>query len=151
MFRNNFVLPETDINNLIDVKDLYYEKIEGTDIPVGAQAVDQFDSQPFMMAENGFRRSDIAILMSAQSDDLKRAVAARLQEVQASYPDQSLSDEQLAQLAIPRYVQSSSDFRDWAASLSHGGFAKAVDEYISKNKPDEPEKESIKFNEPQTE
>lgn len=117
--------------------------------PIGACPVDQFDAQPFMMGENGFRRSDIALLMSAESDDLKRAIAARMTEINTQFPDQSLSDSELAAMAIPRNCQSSSMMRDWAASLEKSGFSKAVDEFVKANTPKEDSPETIKFDNPE--
>ena len=152
MFRNEIDFGPHDINPNIDVKDLCYERVKGSDIlPKGAQPVDQFDSEPFMMGENGFRRSDISILMSAQSDDLKRSIANRLQEIQVQFPDQSLSDAELAQMAIPRYAQSASGFRDWAASIEKSGFAKSVNEWIDAHKSEEQKSDTIDFTEPNAE
>lgn len=146
MFQQIIKFREGDINPLIDIKDMDYERMSGSDIiPKGAQPVDQFDSQPFMMAQNGFRRSDIAILMSAESEQLKQAISARIQDIKVSFPDQDLSDADLAAMAIPRHCQSQSAFRDWSASLEKGGFAKAVDDYIAKNKPAEEPKNTISF------
>lgn len=132
MFRNQFVFPETDIFFLHSNEDCEKCGIELDSVgrPLRAQAVDQFDSQPFMMGENGFRRSDIAILMAAESDDLKRAVAARMEEIKSSFPDQTLSDFELADMAIPRHCQSGSLFRDWYSSLNHTGDAKQIDAYF---------------------
>lgn len=148
MFRTTYKYPENDILFLDGSKESVEKcgiELDSVGRPKGAQPVDQFDSQPFMMAENGFKRSDISILMSAQSDDLKRAVAQRMQEVQASYPDQSLSDSELADMAKPRYCQSWSDLRDWASSLEKSGIAKEVDAFIEANKPKEPASPIIDF------
>ncbi len=151
MFRNNVVFPVTDINPCNDINDMDYEK-DSVGRPKNAQPVDQFDAQPFMMGENGFRRSDIAILASAESDDLKSAIAARMQQIQTQYPDQNLSDAELAALTIPRNCQSSSAFREWAASLEKSGFAKSVNEFIEAHKPKETVSETkIDFSENKSE
>lgn len=146
MYRNESIyknLPENYIGSDYNPETMLKDSVGR---PVGAQPVDQFDAQPFMMGENGFRRSDIAILVNAESDDLKRAVAARLSEVQSDFPDQSLSDEQLAQLTIPRNVQSSSMFRDWSAQLEHSGFAKSVNAFKEElDKRQVSQQETIKF------
>lgn len=146
MFRTNYKYPDTDI--MIVGADEYFGQ-DSCGHVLGAQPVDQFDSQPFMMAENGFRRNDVSILMSAESDDLKRAIAARMQEIQIQYPDQSLSDAELAAMAIPRNCQSSAMFREWAASLDKSGFSKAVQDYVDANKPKESDS-TIKFDAPES-
>lgn len=141
--------PKSNPNDYINIdysnKDNY--PIDSVGRPIGACPVDQFDSQSFMMGENGFRRSDIAILVSAESEDLKRAIAARIVEINSNFPDQSLSDSELAAMAIPRNCQSSSMIRDWAASLEKSGFAKAVDAFVKANTPDKPD-DTIKFDSP---
>lgn len=86
------------------------------------------------MAENGFRKNDISILMSAQSDDLKRSIAARMQEIQTSFPDQSIPDSELAEMSIPRHCQVGSQLRDWYASLEKSGIAKVANEFIEAHK-----------------
>lgn len=144
MFRNNYVEPETST-----FSEFYVPEVDSVGRPIGAQPVDQFDAQPFMLGENGFRRSDIAILMTAQSEDLKRSIAARMVEVQSQFPDQTLTDEQLIELTVPRYAQGYSAFRDWSSSLENGGFAKAVNEWIDKNNPKETQKDTIKFDNPE--
>ena len=70
MFKSIFVFPDTDINYLIPIEELVYDKDE-LGRPKNAQPVDQFDAQDFMMAENGFKRNDVSALMKAESDDLK--------------------------------------------------------------------------------
>lgn len=115
--------------------------------PQGAQAVDQFDSEPFMMGENGFRRSDIGIMMSSESDQLKQSIAARLVEIKSQPGADGLNDHELAQLAIPRSCQSPASLTDWQASLDCGGFAKAADEIIAKYYPKQPDEAKITFNE----
>lgn len=153
MFRNQFIYPEMDIINLQSYEDCEKCGIELDSVgrPVGSQPVDQFDSQPFMMGENGFRRSDISILMSSQSDDLKSAIAARMTEIKSNFPDQSLSDSELAKMAYPRYAQGYADTRDWMASLDKSGLSKAIDSYVEANKPKESEKEVIDFSDSKTE
>ncbi len=134
MFRSVFVFPETDINDLFSVDELVIEK-DSTGRPKNAQPVDQFDSQPFMMAENGFRSNDVSLLMKAESEDLKMQIASRMQEIKNSGVDLSgFTDGEIAQMTIPRYVNSAAQFRDWAASLDKSGFAKQVDSFIEANK-----------------
>lgn len=134
MFRSIFVFPDTDINDLIPVDELVVEK-DSTGRPKNAQPVDQFDAQPFMMAENGFRSNDVSLLMKAESEDLKMQIASRMQEIKNSGIDLSdYTDEEIAKMTIPRYVNSAAQFRDWAASLEKSGFAKQVDAYIEANK-----------------
>lgn len=147
MFRSQFTFPETDIFYLQSKEDVEKCGIELDSVgrPKGAQPVDQFDSQPFMMAENGFRRSDIAILVSAESDDLKRSIAARMQEIQSNFPDQSIPDNELADMAIPRHCQVGSQLRDWYASLEKSGIAKVANEYIEAHKPKPASEEKISF------
>ena len=148
MFRTTYVYPENDILYLDGSKESIERcgiELDSVGRPKGAQPVDQFDSQPFMMGENGFRRSDISILMSAESDDLKRAVASRMEEIKAQFPDQTLSDSELADMAKPRYCQSWSDLRDWSASLEKSGLAKQVDVFIEANKPKESASSTIDF------
>ena len=146
MFRSVFVFPDTDINDLIPVDELVFER-DSNGLPKNAQPVDQFDAQPFMLGENGFRSSDVSLLMKAESDDLKMAIASRMQEIKSSGVDLSqYKDEQIAQMTIPRYVNSAAQFRDWAASLEHSGFAKQVDAFIEANKAKfEKPSESISF------
>ena len=152
MFRNeSTVLQNPAHYHNIDFSDPKNFESDSVGRPVGAQPVDQFDAQPFMMGENGFRRSDIAIMMSTESDDLKRAVAARLQEIQSQFPDQSLSDSELAQMAFPRNCQSAAMARDWYASLEKSGLAKQVDDFVKANTPMEPSQETIKFDDSQSE
>lgn len=155
MFRNIFTFPTTDIINLQSKDDCKNCGIELNAVgrPVGAQPVDQFDSKPFMMAENGFRRSDISLLMNAESEDLKRSIAANIQEIKSNFPDQSIDDATLADMAIPRHCQVGSSLRDWIGSLDKSGIAKTVDAYLDSIKQKvEPDKQSvIEFNETESE
>lgn len=151
MFRTTYKYPENDILFLDGSKESIDRcgiELDTVGRPKGAQPVDQFDSQSFMMGENGFKRSDISIMMSAESDDLKRAIAQRMQEIQSSYPDQSLPESVLADMAKPRYCQSWSDLRDWASSLEHSGLAKQVNDYIDAHKPKESASPTIDFTDP---
>lgn len=150
MFRNQYVFPSDDINDMIPIEEMVYEK-DSMGRPKNAQAVDQFDSQSFMLGENGFRRSDVSILMSAESEDLKLAIASRIQELKASSPDYSgLSDSEIAAMTIPRYVNSAAQFRDWASSLDKSGFAKQVDSFIEANKAKFDQKDTIAFDKTDT-
>lgn len=134
MFISDFKFPDTDINNLVPYEELVIEK-DSVGRPKNAQPVDQFDAQEFMLGENGFRSSDVSLLMKAESDDLKMAIASRMQEFKSSGADLSgLTDAEIAQMTIPRYVNSAAQFRDWAASLDKSGFAKQVDAFIEANK-----------------
>lgn len=134
MFRSIFVFPETDINDLVSVDKLVIEK-DSSGRPKNAQPVDQFDAQPFMLGENGFRSNDVSLLMKAESEDLKMQIASRMQEIKNSGVDLSgYTDEEIARMTIPRYVNSAAQFRDWAASLDKSGFAKQVESFIEANK-----------------
>lgn len=138
MYRNNVCcldLPEYPVNELGK--------------PVDAIEVDQFYSGDFMKGENGFCRSDISQMLHTQSEELRQVIANRLVEVKAEYPDQNLSDEVLCKLAVPRYVQSQHDFREWASQIDELGFNKSIEEFV-KSKQNEvvsDSPESIKFNE----
>ena len=134
MFKSIFKFPDTDINYLIPIEELVYEKDE-LGRPKNAQPVDQFDAQDFMMAENGFKRNDVSALMKAESDDLRNMIASRMVELKASTPNfEGLSDSEICDLTIPKYVNSASAFRDWAASKDKSGFARSVQAYIDANK-----------------
>ena len=116
MFKNICIFEDSDINNLIPENELNIER-DSLGRPINAQVVDQFDAQPFMMSENGFRKNDISILMSAQSEDLKMSILSRLTELQDSGSDLSgLTDAQVCDLIVPRYAQGAAEFRDWVAS-----------------------------------
>lgn len=145
MFRNESILNANPRDYIFtDWSDPNQIETDSVGRPLGAQPVDQFDAQSFMMGENGFRRSDIAILINAESDDLKRSVAARLEEINTQFPDQTLSDSELAAMAIPRSCQSAAMMRDWYASLDKSGLAKSVDEYVKVNT-SKPDDSTIKF------
>lgn len=107
--------------------------------------VDQYYSQDFCKGENGFPRSDISLLLSTQSEELKMQIAMRMKEVQGTYPDQNLSDEQLARMAIPRNVQSAADFKSWFSQIKDEGFEKVVSDYYEKNKSKVDNPDTIKF------
>lgn len=107
--------------------------------------VDQYYSQDFCKGENGFPRSDISLLLSAQSEELKMQIAMRMKEVQGTYPDQNLSDVQLVQMCVPRNVQSAADFKSWFSQIKDDGFEKVVSAYYEKNKPKVDNPETIKF------
>lgn len=144
MFKNVTIYSESDwINYDWNKPDKKLFPQDSVGRVVGAQPVDQIDSMPFMMGENGFRRSDISLIINAQSDDLKQSIASRLVELRSDFPDQTLPDEQLAALTIPRRCQSAAEFRDWAAARDNSQFAKAVDDYISKHQPKT--EQTIKF------
>lgn len=116
--------------------------------PVDGIEVDQYYSQDFTLGENGFPRSDVSMLLSAQSEEIKMQVAMRMKEVQAKYPDQDLSDEQLAAMSIPRNVQSAADFKSWFSQLKDEGFEKTVKAYYEAHKPkSDPSPDVIKFDE----
>lgn len=121
MFRNNVCCTELDKYPVNEIGR-----------PVDEIVVDQFYSQDFNLGENGFARSDIQALIHAESDDLKMQIASRIVEVKAKYADSKLTDEQIAKLAIPRYVQSDHDFREWSASLGELGLEKSLVEQIKK-------------------
>lgn len=125
------VCPDFDIN-LIESKDRKHScERDSFGNPKHAQVVDQFDSQPFLQGENGFRRNDIAILQGAESEELKEAIASRLVEMRDNASFSDMSDSEIAKLAIPRYCQTPASLSDWQASIDHGNLAKEVDSFIS--------------------
>lgn len=132
MFINDVILPENDINPLVPIEDMVFEK-DAFGRPKGAQPVDQFDAQPFLLGENGFRRSDISIMMHAESDDLKASIASRMDEVKSTPIKGDYTDEELASMCIPRRVQSQSDFRDWYASIKDRHFEDVVNDWKKKH------------------
>lgn len=127
MYRDSLCTYEVEGKTVIGVPDNAkdYPKNEIGKL-VGALEVDQFYSQEFNRAENGFARSDISAFIHAESDEFKTVIAQRLNEVKAQYPDQNLSDEQLINLCVPRNVQSYHDMREWFGSIKDEGFEKAV-------------------------
>lgn len=96
-------------------------------VPKDAIIVDQFYSQDFNRGENGFAKSDIEAFITAESDELKQVIAQRLYEVKSEYPDQSLSNEDMIKMCIPRNVQSLHDLRDWYSRIQGDGLDKAVE------------------------
>lgn len=117
-------------HNLINFADHPCEK-DALGRPKGAQIVDQFDAKDFMLGENGFRASDVAILFGNESQQIKDAVAARLVEIKSNPAAADLSDAELAKMAIPRNCQSPVALTDWMASLEHSGISKTVDNFIA--------------------
>lgn len=117
--------------------------------PKYSKPVDQFYSEKFNLAENGFSRSDVNLFLHTESEDLKMQIATRMDEIKSKYPDQNLSDETLAKITIPRYVQSGSDLRDWVSVIDECGISKAVDEFVKAHQPkvDEQPSEKIVFDE----
>ena len=87
MFRSCVELPEFDFK--------LTDKLNEKGLPIDSRVVDQFYSQPFLSGENGFPKSDIAMFLTTQSDDLKNQIAARMQEIKQDLPDQDLSNEDL--------------------------------------------------------
>ena len=85
--------------------------------PIDDLMVDQFYSQDFNLGENGFPMNDVEVFFHTESDELRQVIAQRLQEVKSQYPDQSLSDEVLCSLVIPRNVQSYHDMREFGAQM----------------------------------
>lgn len=114
-------------------------------IPVDAIIVDQFYSQDFNRGENGFARSDIESFIHAESDELRQVIAQRLYEVKSQYPDQSLSDEDLIKMVVPRNVQSFHDFREWSASIRNDGFEKSVNAWREQKLKEQEQRETINF------
>ena len=126
--------PKDELGNFIDMR-----------------VVDQYPSQDFMMGENGFPRSDIAQMMHTDSEELRVALAARMTEIKAQYPDQNLSDEQLIKLTVPRYVQSQHEFREWASRIDELGFNKSIQEFVDSRQKDVDNSDVIKFDNPDSE
>lgn len=134
MFKVSFpqnVSPDVDIR-LVETGD-YKHSIERDSFgnPLHGQVVDQFDAQPFLQGENGFRRNDISILRAAESAEVKEAIASRLVELKDNADFAGMTDEQIAALAVPRYCQTAASVADWQSSLDHGSLAKSVDEWIA--------------------
>lgn len=134
MFKTFNEYRDNEVNPLYDYKDCDYPKDELGN-PKDYMAVDQFYSQEFNKAENGFPKSDVSAFLDAQNEDLKAQIASRMSEVKAEYPDQSLSDDVLAKMCIPRNIQSLQQFREWASQIDELGFNKAVDQYIQDHQP----------------
>ena len=123
------VSPELDFA-ILDAKDVPCER-HNDGRPLHAQVVDQFDAQPFMQGENGFRRSDISIMFASESADVRQSIAARMIEIKNSSPSLAdYSDSELAAMVIPRSCQSPETYRNWLASLDKSGIAKSVDAYV---------------------
>ena len=118
---------------------------------VDMRVIDQYPSQDFMMGENGFPRSDIAQMMHTDSEELRVALAARMTEIKAQYPDQNLSDEQLIKLTVPRYVQSQHEFREWASRIDELGFNKSIQEFVDSRQKEVDNPDVIKFDNPDSE
>ena len=126
--------PKDELGNFIDMR-----------------VVDQYPSQDFMMGENGFPRSDIAQMMHTDSEELRVALAARMTEIKAQYPDQNLTDEQLIKLTVPRYVQSQHEFREWASRIDELGFNKSIQEFVDSRQKEVDNPDVIKFDNPDSE
>lgn len=110
-------------------------------MPVDAPVIDQFYSQEFNLGENGFPMNDVEVFFHTESEELRQVIAQRLQEVKTQYPDQSLSDEVLCSMVIPRNVQSYHDMREFGAQLRNDGLEK----YIENWKVEKASKEAIQF------
>lgn len=110
-------------------------------LPVDAPVIDQFYSQEFNLGENGFPMNDVEVFFHTESEELRQVIAQRLQEVKAQYPDQSLSDEVLCSMVIPRNVQSYHDLREFGAQLKHDGLEKCIENW----KAEKASKEVIQF------
>ena len=126
--------PKDELGNFIDMR-----------------VVDQYPSQDFMIGENGFPRSDIAQMMHTESEELRVALAARMTEIKAQYPDQNLTDEQLIKLTVPRYVQSQHEFREWASRIDELGFNKSIQEFVDSRQKDAVNPDVIKFDNSESE
>lgn len=120
------------------------DKLNEKGLPIDLRVVDQFYSQPFMKGENGFPKSDVAMFLSTQSDDLKAQIAQRMEELKLEYPDQDLSNDELIALTVDRNIQSAPDFQRWYSQLKD----QKLDDYLkSFNTSKVDEKETIKFDE----
>ena len=118
------------------------DKLNEKGLPIDSRVVDQFYSQPFMKGENGFPKSDVAMFLSTQSDDLKSQIAQRMEELKLEYPDQNLSNEELIALTVDRNIQSAPDFQRWYSQLKD----QKLDDYLkSLNITTVEEKETIKY------
>lgn len=72
--------------------------------------VDKLMEQPFMHGENGFNRSAIGAFIHAENESLRASIAANLQEKPYSSLPSELTNEQAAQMVIPRSISSFSAF-----------------------------------------
>lgn len=93
--------------------------------PVGSCIVDQTGAQVFMTGPNGFRRSDIGILMEAQSYEVQQQILSRLVDLSSGRDTSDMSNEELIDEVIPRHLLSLPDLRDWSAR-ENGSIGKAV-------------------------
>ena len=96
------------------------------------QVVDQYDANDFAHGENGFPRSLISQIMSAESDELKQMLIKRLTEVKSSDEFKGMSDEEIVKRCVPRNVQTCASLRDFMGHMKDDGLEKALDEYKSK-------------------
>ena len=93
---------------------------------VGDPLIDQSFSHESNRAENGFPRSDISAFMHAESEELRRQLASKLEVFNRSNPNSGLSDEELLRTLIPRNVQSFHDCKEWMSSVDELGLNKAL-------------------------
>lgn len=96
------------------------------------QVVDQFDANDFAHGENGFPRSLISQIMSAESDELKQILIKRLSEVKSSDEFKGMIDEEIVKHCIPRNVQTCSSLRDFIGHMKDDGLEKALADYQSR-------------------
>lgn len=74
------------------------------------RAIDQFYAQEFCIGPNGFPESDITLLMRATTQKEYEMIAARLQEIKKTNPDNSKkSDKQIISEIWPRGFQTPSE------------------------------------------
>lgn len=104
-------------------------------VPVNAQIVDQTPANEFLIADNGFPRSDISILKKTQDASLQQSILARMVELRGTPAAEGLTDAELASRAIPRSVNTTASLRDWLAR-DGGSISKVVDRMIEERKVD---------------
>ena len=136
MFIIQTIVPEHDFK-LVD-------KLNEVGLPKDSRVVDQFYSEKFMRGENGFPKSDVAMFLQTQSDDLKMQIANRLEEFKIQYPDQDLSNEEIIARTLDRNIQSAPDFQRWFSQLGDQKIDEFLQQFVSVPKT-EPEKEVINF------
>ena len=97
-------------------------------------SVDQFDGQDFMLGENGFKRSDISAYMHAESQKLKDAILARMQEVDlpVGYPADTPVSEIISQI-VPKYCNTSASVREFIANIPDKSWDEYKKSLISQN------------------
>lgn len=97
-----------------------------TDGKLDVCPVDAFAGQTFCTNVFGHIRSDISVLMEAQSKSEQDLIAQRLVEAQGDCPDNSgLTDSDLFKFGMSRYYQTPSEVVSFSESLTRAQAARA--------------------------